>query len=167
MALVETKNANLNTLSVTIQALHVSGKQMTLAVFRQLPVLDETEEAVLWGVVRYDIKDQGDLWLVYSLNGCLYRRAINLTPYERTADFYDAQKYVRNAESSVQHYSEKLDRYLGYSGYDVTEIQCELDKAKVHLKAVTTEFSQREKIYSDKLVYEQKLAELTQLFIAV
>lgn len=34
---IETKRASLDTMSVTIQALHVSGKQMTLAVFRQLP----------------------------------------------------------------------------------------------------------------------------------
>ena len=34
---IETKNASLDTLAVTILALHVSGKQMTQAVFKQLP----------------------------------------------------------------------------------------------------------------------------------
>lgn len=34
---VTTENAGINTVSVTIRALHVNNKQMTLAVFRQLP----------------------------------------------------------------------------------------------------------------------------------
>jgi hypothetical protein len=77
--IIETQRATLDTLSVTIQALHVSGKQMTLAVFRQLPVasaytktgaLDDLE---FWGFVRYPIKNQGDEWIVAAKNGSLYR----------------------------------------------------------------------------------------------
>ena len=76
---VETKNASLDTLSVTIQALHVSGKQMTLAVFRQLPMERATNRdgslAALefWGLVRYQIKDEASLWAVASADGILYR----------------------------------------------------------------------------------------------
>lgn len=62
---VETKNASLDTLAITILALHVNGKQMTLAVFRQLPEGREDEDSELWGTVRYSIKDAGDLWLVF------------------------------------------------------------------------------------------------------
>ena len=43
--LIETQNASIDTLSVTIRSLHVNSKQMTLAVFRQLPVVP---------VYRYD-----------------------------------------------------------------------------------------------------------------
>lgn len=77
--LVETKSASIDTLSVTIKALHVSGKQMTLAVFRQLPEchvfnkdgsFDITE---YWGIVRYHIKDEGSLWAVRAVDGVLYR----------------------------------------------------------------------------------------------
>jgi hypothetical protein len=76
---IETKNASLDTLAVTIQALHVSGKQMTLAVFRQLPIAkvlnDDGTLANLdfWGLVRYHIKDESDLWAIGSFNGNLYR----------------------------------------------------------------------------------------------
>jgi hypothetical protein len=76
---VETKSASLDTLAVTIQALHVSGKQMTLAVFRQLPMTRAygDDGALLpleyWGVVRYSIKDEGDEWVVCASGGRLYR----------------------------------------------------------------------------------------------
>ncbi len=80
---VFTKNASLDTLAVTIQALHVSGKQMTLAVFRQLPVTkaytDGGDLALLerWGIVRYAIKDEDSVWLVASADGKLYRCQAN------------------------------------------------------------------------------------------
>ena len=76
---VETKSASLDTLAVTIQALHVSGKQMTLAVFRQLPSIraynDDGSLLPLeyWGVVRYSIKDEGELWVICAHGGRLYR----------------------------------------------------------------------------------------------
>lgn len=77
---VETRNASIDTLAVTIRALHVSGKQMTLAVFRQLPtgrayVDDGTLNPMYehWGIVRYDIKGEGSVWVVASHDGRLYR----------------------------------------------------------------------------------------------
>jgi len=65
-------------MAVTIKTLHVSGKQMTLAVFRQLPKSCERKGSELWGVVRYAIKDEGDVWLVFSHDGTLFRRALEL-----------------------------------------------------------------------------------------
>lgn len=76
---VETKNASLDTMAVTIQALHVSGKQMTLAVFRQLPMTSafhdsgELRDLAFWGLIRYQIKDESALWAVASAGGILYR----------------------------------------------------------------------------------------------
>lgn len=76
---VQTKSASLETLSVTIQALHVNSKQMTLAVFRQLPRGDAYREdgtlapMEFWGVVRYGIKDEGHLWAISASSGRLYR----------------------------------------------------------------------------------------------
>ena len=77
---IETKNASLDTLAVTIQALCVSGKQMTLAVFRQLPEGDlclpsggRDGGLSWWGLVRYKIGDAGDLWVVAEKDGILCR----------------------------------------------------------------------------------------------
>lgn len=76
---IQTKNASLSTMAVTIQALHVDSKQMTLSVFRQLPILlayredGSLAELEHWGLVRYAIKNEASIWLVASKNGVLYR----------------------------------------------------------------------------------------------
>ncbi len=78
---IQTKSASLDTFAVTIQALHVNGKQMTLAVFRQLPevsILDERhyKDSSLkwWGKVNYRVGDS-DRWMVCERDGRLYRAA--------------------------------------------------------------------------------------------
>jgi len=78
--MIETKEATLATLSVEIQSLRVSGKQMTLAVFRQLPEggIGEEDDGEIWGTVRYKIKHEGNIHLVYSKEGQLFRREIKL-----------------------------------------------------------------------------------------
>lgn len=74
---VRTDMATLATYGVTIRALHVSNKQMSLAFFRQLPVALEKEGDELWGVVYCHVKDVSDRWLVFVSEDCLYRRAVN------------------------------------------------------------------------------------------
>lgn len=92
---VTTRRASLDTLGVTIQALHVDGKQMTLAVFRQLPeaslyqpdgFCDPAYE--LWGIVRYAMKDASDTWVVASRNGILFRAPLSARDngFYRTVD---------------------------------------------------------------------------------
>lgn len=88
---VETKNASLDTMAVTIQALHVSGKQMTLAVFRQLPITslvldsgDANARLKSWGLVRYKIADEGDVWVVVEAGGRLFRAPL-LHPHPQRA----------------------------------------------------------------------------------
>lgn len=76
---IETKTASLDTLAVTIRALHVNGKQMTLAVFRQLPTIDafnadgSLAPVQPWGLVRYQVKDGPDIWIVCEHGQRLYR----------------------------------------------------------------------------------------------
>lgn len=79
MTSVLATEATLRTLEVTIKSLTVSGKQMTLAVFRQLPGKSPLaggsliQGASYWGVVHYKIKDEGNLWVVFVLGGVLHR----------------------------------------------------------------------------------------------
>jgi hypothetical protein len=77
---VETKDVSLKTLSVTIRAIQINGKQMTLSVFKQLPQRGYSKEDEVWGFVRYEHKSYdsngafyGDCWLVASKDGVLYR----------------------------------------------------------------------------------------------
>lgn len=101
---IETKRASLDTLSVTIQALHVNGRQMTLAVFRQLPTAsaynDDGSLAPLeyWGIVRYAIKDEGDLWVVCASGGRLYRAPL---VKDRVESVDAARKYLDIAEEKI------------------------------------------------------------------
>ena len=109
---VETKNASLSTLSVTINALHVNGKQMTLAVFKQLPIAslvrpDGTKDIGLswWGSVRYKIKDEGDLWMVANTigrcsDGRLYR-CPKIKPF-------DEQRWLDGSKAEIEGYKSKL-----------------------------------------------------------
>ncbi len=74
MNAVEVNQCSIDTLAVTIKALHVSRKQMTLAVFRQLPECGDLLDAdVLWGFTRYNF-DGWDLWLVVQRGERLYRK---------------------------------------------------------------------------------------------
>jgi hypothetical protein len=106
---VETKSASLDTLAVTIQALHVNGKQMTLAVFRQLPCAEVINEdgslapIECWGLVRYSIKDEGDFWVVCASGGRLYRSKLRL---DLAFAVKHAEHDLRNAESLVRWWKE-------------------------------------------------------------
>lgn len=88
--IINIEDVSLKTMQVEIRALVVSGKQMTLSVFRQLPKMDYfrieclTHEsikifhplgAVAWGVVNYKFGGSSDdKHLVWQLENTLYRQ---------------------------------------------------------------------------------------------
>jgi hypothetical protein len=87
--LVQIEDAKLKSLHVEIKALAVNGKQMTLAVFRQLPELDIWRDfdcgdcaliGLPWGRVNYrwtsDGADGPGYWLVWQKTDVLYRAFI-------------------------------------------------------------------------------------------
>jgi hypothetical protein len=99
---IETKNASLDTFAVTIQALHVSGKQMTLAVFRQLPVTNLMDQSYnkdqslkWWGLVRYRIADEGEKWVVCEKDGKLYRATFSVDSDKRFKREIEKIKAIR------------------------------------------------------------------------
>lgn len=102
---IETKSASLDTLAVTIQALHVNGKQMTLAVFRQLPIVSAYNQDYtiadfrFWGIVRYEIKNEGKIWAVADKDGLLYRCNVN--------SFIDYTE--RGLNRDIQCYQEQIE----------------------------------------------------------
>lgn len=156
---IETKNASLDTLTVTIKTLHVSGKQMTLAVFRQLQIKDENKNSELWGIVRYSIKDDGDIWLVFSDNGILYRRALVL----RKPDI----SYLENHRRKIQnHKDEFYEMQLPNSGYSTAQINREkntLNKLLIEDIDILKHYNNLVEKYNE----QYKLSLMTQLFIAV
>jgi hypothetical protein len=158
---VETKHASLDTLSVTIQALHVHGKQMTLAVFRQLQAGEEQKGDVLWGVVRYAIKDEGNIWLVFSHDGRLFKRALNLSPaYADSGCVYDARRHYDLAHERM--------RYVVDTGSEYgQECAKKLRAAKESLDAERMQYEFDLGASRARFEYESKLSNLTHLFIAV
>jgi hypothetical protein len=151
---IETKNASLDTLAVTILALHVSGKQMTQAVFKQLPEGRESEGDSLWGVVRYQIKDSYSLWLVFSSGDRLYRRGLSFgyTPMNNT-------NYKIHI---LDNYKRTISKYL--NGGKFTDGQ--LDKIAEYEDDIADAI-ELDRIDLSKQQYDKKLSTLQQLFIAV
>lgn len=159
---VETKNASIDTMAVTIKTLHVSGKQMTLAVFRQLPKAREREDSELWGVVRYAIKDEGDLWLVFSHDGALQRRA--LFPGSPWVD----RSYLKKLIGNLAREEESWKTMAAHPASDWKTGR------EIHLlatrEAVNQEQADCDEHYANSVktcAKENRLAALTQLFIAV
>jgi hypothetical protein len=175
--LIETSSASLDTLAVTIKALHVSGKQMTLAVFRQLPAEKVEEGDGLWGVVRYAIKDEGDLWCVFSRNGRLYRHSMNLRRRRYSPDWrtLEHEKNTANRLAEAHERQRRSDPIWAANNpnylLDIKENirACEL----LYNKARASADEQRAIAKSDqdeedaRHARDTELAELPQLFIAV
>ena len=121
---VETKHARLDTLAVTIQALHVNGKQMTLAVFRQLPVISPYNEdgslapMEYWGIVRYRINYLGSVWAVCSTGGRLYRGSIDIGhEFNMDETIFNAKKARTNLQwwHDEKNYLSERDTIIRYS----------------------------------------------------
>lgn len=194
---VETQNASLSTMAVTIKALHVNGKQMTLAVFRQLEQKKENEQAELWGCVHYEIKDQGSIWLVFSQDGHLYRRALDLSEprvhntgvryaekdLKKEQGKYDSQKNsIKYHEEKVQEsitdiaWDEKNHNYdsrvelkkrFEYAVSDCKILFELVQKAQKTLTEEVTDYEYELAIKQARFLRETEHSKLTHLFIAV
>jgi len=163
---IETNQASLDTMAVTIQALHVSKKQMTLAVFRQLPKLEKPEKNVPkiegiqnWGVVRYSIKDEGEIWIVFSHNGKLFRRELRTFPPPRYEECDDFLKSLERDLSKISVYGFCKEKERREQERQNLLIEIEKEKEDwPKRKAKQDAFYQSEK---------ELLNNLPQLFIAV
>ena len=107
--MIETKNVALSTFAVTIQALHVNGKQMTLSVFRQLPEITIFDENYnlrsygYWGHVRYGIGGT-EIWIVAEHGGRLYRSGISeelRAPPPDPVPYSDDVRSLKVAEKAI------------------------------------------------------------------
>lgn len=168
---IETKNASLDTMAVTIMALHVSGKQMTQAVFKQLPYKDESDKSELWGIVRYSIKDQADIWLVFSESGTLFRRGVNTrTRYADKSLLNELQNDVKRLTKNMSRFeiSDDMTDYLKKSYKEQQDEQDDkLAKAQMDLDDEIIEYNDEVKAVEKFNAYEKRLLEMPQLFIAV
>lgn len=152
---IETKNASLDTLAVTILALHVSGKQMTQAVFKQLPVGIEQEGDSLWGVVRYSIKNAADVWVVFSHDNKLYRRGLSFD-----FPFYSGKHRLIRELNKLEDIQ---NNRVSYGGYRSEKDDEEIRLIKLNIAAC----EHQENLNAKVQAYDKSLSVLPQLFIAV
>lgn len=149
---IETKTVSLEALSVTIRALHVNGKQMTLAVFRQLPMRFEgfpsTYDA--WGIVQYEIRSTTE-WLVFSAGGVLCRRSLSSN---RTIEYARAEvNWHRNELKAIKARQKRGTIYVS-------------DEAAINY--LTPRLKYFENLYEDTRLYDAEFFNsLPQLFIDV
>jgi hypothetical protein len=103
MKTLSINNARIMTATVDIQVVRIGAKQMTLAVFRQLPhknIFDESGNLLTypWGWVNYD-RDDGRKPFIFSFEGALYRSNVNID-----------QHYKLIVKASV--HSERIEGHL-------------------------------------------------------
>lgn len=184
MGSIETHQAKLDTLAIEIQALRVSGKQMTLSVFRQLPEGVDGGEQIIgarpWGIVRYKIDDVV-LHLVYSNKHQLFRRELNVDTPSRSRVNKIESDITKIEQDKFGYDSEYILR-----GYGVTdELLCKKDLnmrfkppvernrilREVGLSHLKTILEDRKSLYEEQcLMFDRDkdyMEKLPQLFIAV
>ena len=110
---IETTDASITTATVTIKALQVGKKQMTISVFRQLPeapLVDEDTLALLgqpWGYVNYRWGDQRGTNFIFQSGSRLYRDCILIRDSSELAHDGWPTGYVKlhvEAEKRVAYY---------------------------------------------------------------
>ena len=128
---IQTREANIDIMSVNIKTLHVNRKMMTLSVFRQLPVSNiYTEDGNIvncdmWGRIKYPIKNEGERWLVTSSNGKLFRCDIDKTPVKSS---------IKQVEDQITHLQSDIIDFL-HDKKNIEKYNEDWKKDPVHTKS--------------------------------
>ena len=106
------QNAEINTASITIRTLQVEGRQVTMGVFRQLPVEDIIElegphlKGVGWGHVNYQVEGHyaysgKTIHLIWQQGNELRRCLVHQTRNRPNFSFPDYRKMPANADEEI------------------------------------------------------------------
>ena len=103
----------ITTATVEIQVMRIGSKQMTLAVFRQLPHRDIFGEdgslvALPWGWVNYDRGEGGSKPFVFSCDGVLYRAMVDVAMSRSLT----VHAEMENRKLAQPYYDDKTGRYV-------------------------------------------------------
>lgn len=123
MANLTINDVVISTVTVNIQVMKIGSKQMTITVFRQLPIetiFDRDGELVSdpWGWVNYD---EGK-WFVFSDDGILYRCKINFENYIG----------LKSIEVTYPHSEYPWQLYSNSTGYSVPWSFTDKETAEEH-----------------------------------
>jgi len=153
--MIQKNEAQLATLSIDIQAIRVNGKRMSLAAFKQLKVgsyFDEKKpNCKIWGMVKYKLsKDDDGEWVVYSLDGTLYRR-------ETPMDEWDSHQVFKTEDGDYRVDGEDMPIYYWTNAYWEKQSDRNHYGTWRRLKEEQREIIRREKELHE--VYDKKLKE--------
>ena len=191
--LIQIEDAKLKTLTVEIKSLVINGKQMTLAVFRQLPeesIFDDEMNlrGVPWGLVRYRIDGNNNPHVLWQNDDVLFRYQIRDYPPISTYKINKLQDEIRGKIEqgkkyliSYNHTLEEYERREVRKYYSEEDRVKDITMVKHNIKAQSDEIStltdsllplnsQESEVLEMIEIYEERLSELLelpQLFIAV
>lgn len=121
---LSTKDLTITTPSVTINAIKINNKQMTLAVFRQLDSKDMVDSdfnigcgVTIWGRVTYSIKENpkrypghrdakysNKNWIVFEKEETIYKDSIERILYRYRSSYVSVGiEYVKHSINSYSH----------------------------------------------------------------
>lgn len=166
---VNVGDANVKTVNVKIKAVSLNNKQMTLAVFRQIPEEDILNRCVAqlngtpWGLVNYSWKEQNydsnHIQVLWQKGNELRRCLIEKVSYCEEI----CQQILASGVYRVQRYSTFEDNYWFLAFYDGFTEKDDKDDDKAIIKAAQRAHSNFRKCR--KLLTQ--LEQLEQLYIAV
>jgi hypothetical protein len=180
---ITTENAIIKTASVEVKVLTISGRQLTLAVFRQIPegqiITDDLKLAgTPWGIVRYCTKDCSSLshlHVVWQDGQTLKRSGTseNVSPFY----FLNLEFPPRRLDDGVMRFKLRFredvkdftvaDAYSSYLRDRLSGFVLQKEEREFLEKRVAPVYkSCLEKVQSYNALYRQ-LANLDQLFIAI
>lgn len=189
--LIDIEDVKLKTFSVEIKALSITGKQMTLSVFRQLPrenIFDENYSlrGIPWGTVNYYWKgNEGDIHIVWQRDNVLYRDV--LFSADEIGNRFPLYKEIQEAKWNTQteeynlsslirgeaEFVEKLKRFSGTSWPDtyITSLNEGLSQQKKWIQEKQEKINglkdfvknNTEKMLKHWEVYKARYADLEQL----
>ena len=179
---LQTKDVSLTTFSVTIKALHIDSKRMTLATFRQLPIgnlYDDYgnifETISVWGYVRYAINDV-PCWAVFDCRGELYRADIkyrlisnNILSYQQDIRRY--KKYIEECTIEINDKKAELARNIEGGQqyaikYNEQQILEKTRSVNIYIDEIPMAIESLE-VYQSMKKSSEEILNLQQLFIAL
>jgi hypothetical protein len=149
---------------VTVLALRVDGKKMSLQLFRQVPHVawldgdgNPDQSMRPWGRVLYRIPGEGESWMLVEKDGQLARCRIDV--YEPNPIMVDLYRgYLKTAQENivrVKHMSPEL----GFTA----QYEAEVQKWTKELEAAERELAEKKR---QRAKLKQDLASYPQLFLA-
>lgn len=140
----------ITTATVEIQVIRIGAKQMTLAVFRQLPHKDIFDDwgsllADPWGWINYDWNGPQQPF-IYSYDGVLYRCNVNIKECDSPKVLAQSKRQWNSKHSEYDLVATGKwivaggwDRdYSNFSGYEFESESGAKDYLQYHLKSVAT-----------------------------